>query len=76
MERVYKINNSTLRVVFGNITTSTTDAIVSSDDVYLTMGGGVSKSIRMCASDNMYKETRKHIPATLGDVHDIKYYNL
>lgn len=68
MERVYKINNSTLRVIFGDITKSTTDVIVSSDDAYLTMGGGVSKAIRMFASDNIYKDTKKHIPASLGDV--------
>lgn len=68
MERVYKINNSTLRVIFGDITTSKTDVIVSSDDAYLTMGGGVSKAIRICACDDIYKDTKKHIPASLGDV--------
>ena len=68
MERVYTINNSTLRVIFGDITTSGTDAIVSSDDAYLTMGGGVSRAIRMCAGNDIYKDTKKHIPATLGDV--------
>lgn len=68
MERVYTVNNSTLRVIFGDITTSTTDVIVSSDDAYLTMGGGVSKAIRRCAGDDIYKDTRKHIPASLGDV--------
>lgn len=68
MERVYTINNSTLRVIFGDITTSTTDVIVSSDDAYLTMGGGVSKAIRTCACDDIYKDTNKHIPASLGDV--------
>lgn len=68
MERVYTINNSTLRVIFGDITTSKTDVIVSSDDAYLTMGGGVSKAIRMCASNDIYKDTEKHIPASLGDV--------
>lgn len=68
MERIYTINNSTLRVIFGDITTSTTDVIVSSDDAYLTMGGGVSKAIRMCAGNEIYKDTSKHIPATLGDV--------
>ena len=68
MERVYTINNSTLRVIFGDITTSTTDVIVSSDDAWLTMGGGVSKAIRRCAGDDIYKDTRKHIPASLGDV--------
>ena len=68
MERVYTINNSTLRVIFGDITTSKTDVIVSSDDAYLTMGGGVSKAIRFCASNDIYKDTKKHIPASLGDV--------
>ena len=68
MERVYTVNNSTLRVIFGDITTSTTDVIVSSDDAYLTMGGGVSKAIRRCAGDDIYMDTRKHIPASLGDV--------
>lgn len=68
MERVYTINNSTLRVLFGDITTSMTDVIVSSDDAYLTMGGGVSKAIRRCASEDIYKDTKKHIPASLGDV--------
>lgn len=68
MERVYTINNSILRVIFGDITTSKTDVIVSSDDAFLTMGGGVSKAIRMCASEVIYKDTEKHIPASLGDV--------
>lgn len=58
MERVYTINNSTLRVIFGDITTSGTDAIVSSDDAYLTMGGGVSRAIRMCAGNDIYKDTK------------------
>jgi len=68
MERVYTINNSTLRVIFGDITSSTTDVIVSSDDAYLTMGGGVSKAIRMGTSNDIYMDTKKHIPVSLGDV--------
>jgi O-acetyl-ADP-ribose deacetylase (regulator of RNase III) len=32
------------------------------------MGGGVSNAIRVVASDNIYKDTKKHIPASLGDV--------
>ena len=66
--RVYTINNSTLRVIFGDITTSKTDVIVSSDDAYLTMGGGVSRAIRICASGDIFKDTKKHTPASLGDV--------
>ena len=68
MERVYTIKNSTLRVIFGDITTSKTDVIVSSDDAFLTMGGGVSKAIKMSAGDILCKEVGKHIPASLGDV--------
>lgn len=68
MERVYQINNSTLRVIFGDITSSTTDVIVSSDDEHLTMGGGISKAIRMKTGQDIYNETKKHTPACLGDV--------
>lgn len=32
------------------------------------MGGGVSRAIRMCAGNDIYIDTEKHIPATLGDV--------
>lgn len=68
MERIYNINNSTLKVVFGDITDSQTDVIVSSDDAFLTMGGGVSRAIMRKAGEDIYKETIKHTPAALGDV--------
>ena len=45
--RQYKFNESTLTVKFGNILESHADVIVSSDDCYVTMGGGVSYAMVM-----------------------------
>ncbi len=41
---------------------------MSSDDSYLTMGGGVSASIRRAAGQGILTEVAKRIPAKLGDV--------
>ncbi len=41
----YHINNSTIKIVFGNILNSQAEVIVSSDDCNITMGGGVSWAI-------------------------------
>lgn len=68
MERIYHFKNSQVKVVFGNITQSTTEVIVSSDDCYLSMGGGVSGMIRKCAGRIIFNDVKKHIPAKLGDV--------
>lgn len=38
--RTYKFNKSTLTVKFGNIIETQAEVIVSSDDCYVTMGGG------------------------------------
>lgn len=43
--RQYIFNKSTLTVKFGNILESQSEVIVSSDDCYLSMGGGVSRAI-------------------------------
>jgi O-acetyl-ADP-ribose deacetylase (regulator of RNase III) len=53
---------------FGDITTSNADVLVSSDDSYLTMGGGVSAAIRRAAGQSILLEVAKMIPAKLGDV--------
>ena len=68
MERIYNLKNSQLRIIFGNITHSSTEVIVSSDDCYLSMGGGVSREIRRCAGSSILNDIKKHIPAKLGDV--------
>lgn len=64
----YKLNNSTLRVMYGDITKLQVDALVSSDDNHLTMGGGVSASILRAGGQSITDEARKHIPLNLGDV--------
>lgn len=42
----YHINNSTIKIVFGNLLDSQAEVIVSSDDSNITMSGGVSMAIR------------------------------
>jgi O-acetyl-ADP-ribose deacetylase (regulator of RNase III) len=66
--RTYRIARSTLTLEFGNITDSTADAVVSSDDSYLTMGGGVSAAILRAAGESIMRDAAKKVPAQLGDV--------
>ncbi len=67
-QRTYAFGSSTLNLVFGDITTSTADAIVSSDNYLLTMGGGVSAAIRRAGGEAILVDATKRIPAKLGDV--------
>ena len=66
--RQYTFNNSTLTVKFGNILDTKTEVIVSSDDCYITMGGGVSRAILMAGGDIIIKDAQKMCPVPLGDV--------
>lgn len=66
--RTYKVGDSTLSLEFGDITSSPADVLVSSDDSFLTMGGGVSAAIRRQAGQGILLEVAKKIPAKLGDV--------
>ncbi len=64
----YELNNTTLRVTYGNMVHFTADALVSSDDSYLTMGGGLSLALADAGGEVIRKETRKHVPVKAGDV--------
>ena len=66
--RTYQVGTSTLSLEFGDIITSKADVLVSSDDSYLTMGGGVSAAIRRAAGQSLLLEVAKKIPAKLGDI--------
>ena len=66
--RQYKFNNSTLTVKFGNILDTNVEIIVSSDDCYITMGGGVSRAILQAGGDIIMKDAQKMRPVPLGDV--------
>ena len=50
----------------GNITEEVVDAIVSSDNEYLTMGGGVSRSIRYNGGPGIRLEAQRYIPVRPG----------
>lgn len=66
--RQYTFNKSVLTVKFGNILDSEVEVIVSSDDCYVSMGGGVSRSILKAGGDSIIKDAQKMIPVPLGDV--------
>jgi O-acetyl-ADP-ribose deacetylase (regulator of RNase III) len=54
--------------MYGDITELAADALVSSDDNYLTMGGGVSSALSRAGGDIIRQEARKHLPLKIGDV--------
>lgn len=68
-QKEYHINNSTIKVIFGNILDSPAEVIVSSDDCNITMGGGVSWAIRQKeGTDAIRLDVKKNVPADIGDV--------
>lgn len=66
--RQYTFNKSTLTVKFGNIIDTKAEVIVSSDDCYVTMGGGVSHAILWAGGEAIIKDAQKMVPVPLGDV--------
>lgn len=66
--RQYTFNKSTLTVKFGNILDTQAEVIVSSDDCYVTMGGGVSRAILLAGGMSIIKDAQKMVPVPLGDV--------
>lgn len=64
----YKINRSTFRVMYGDITQLAVDVLVSSDDNHLSMGGGVSGSLLRAGGEMIRTEAQRHVPLGIGDV--------
>jgi len=64
----FLVYNKLIKIYQGDITNLVTDVIVSSDDNYLTMGGGVSHRIRQIGGEDIYREVRNLIPLSLGEV--------
>lgn len=64
----YQFGRSQLIVEFGDITNSDAQVIVSSDDCFLSMSGGVSQAIRRAGGDDIALDAAKKIPAPLGSV--------
>lgn len=57
-----------MTVKFGNIIDTKAEVIVSSDDCYVTMGGGVSLAILQAGGEMIIKDAQKMVPVSLGDV--------
>ena len=66
--RQYIFNHSILTVRFGNILESQSEVIVSSDDCYVSMGGGVSQAILKEGGLGIKSDAQKMVPVPLGDV--------
>ena len=66
--RKYQFNNSTLKIVFGDIMLSKAEVVVSSDDTGISMGGGISGCIRRIGGEGIRVDAQKKLPAQLGDV--------
>ena len=52
----------------GDVTESKAEALVSSDDYMLSMGGGVSFALRSAGGPQIAADASKMVPATVGDV--------
>src|SRR5690242_18531681 len=65
----FQLGTTTISTMVGNITQIEADALVSSDDVYLSMGGGVSFALSEAAGDALRDDARKQpVPLPLGSV--------
>jgi len=64
----FLVRDRLVKIYEGDITDMTADVMVSSDDNYLSMGGGVSKRIRTMGGKEIYEEAQCLVPLSLGDV--------
>ena len=63
----YRIADTTFRVSYGDITQVTAEALVSSDDINLSMYGGVSRALLEAGGPVLRQDALKHIPRKIGD---------
>ncbi|HKP51386.1 MAG TPA: DUF4062 domain-containing protein [Chloroflexia bacterium] len=67
-KRAYRFGESQLTIVFGDITTSKAQVLVSSDDYYISMGGGVSAAILNAGGIAISLDAAKKVPVSVADV--------
>jgi O-acetyl-ADP-ribose deacetylase (regulator of RNase III) len=65
---LYQVGRSTFQVGLGDLSTAVAEALVSSDDNYLSMGGGVSMALSCAAGRAVTEHARKLLPLHHGDV--------
>lgn len=63
----YRINNSTINIIFGNILDSQTEVIVNSSGSKMTMGGGLTKAIREAGGEVKRVDAQTKLPVNIGD---------
>lgn len=64
----YRINNSTIKIIFGNILDSQAEIIVNSSGSKMTMGGGLTKAIREAGGEVIRDDAQTKLPVNVGDV--------
>lgn len=63
----YHINNSTIKILFGNILDSQAEVIVNSSGAGMSMSGGLTKMIREAGGEVIREDAQTKLPVTLGD---------
>lgn len=63
----YHINNSTIKIIFGNILNSQAEVIVNSSGSKMTMGGGLTRAIREAGGDVIREDAQTKLPVNIGD---------
>lgn len=63
----YHINNSTVKIAFGNILGSQAEVIVNSSGSKMTMGGGLTKAIREAGGELIREDAQTKLPVNVGD---------
>lgn len=66
-QKVYHINNSTVRIGFGNILDSQAEVIVNSSGSKMTMSGGLTKVIREVGGEVIREDAQTELPVNVGD---------
>ncbi len=66
--RIYKFNNSTVKIIYGDLLESRADVVVISGSVGLPMSGGLPGSVREIAGEAVVDDASKHPDAKLGDI--------
>ncbi len=64
----YKVNGAKMLIEFGDITEQKSQALVSSDDTFLHMAGGVAKRILDIGGQEILSEAQSRAPIALGEV--------
>src|SRR5262245_40754944 len=64
----YLFGNSEVEIVLADILEADAEVVVSSDDDQLSMGGGVSKTLRIAGGERLIQDSKNHVPAAVGRV--------